>query len=671
MGMFVDRHVAKNAVFLGVAGMVLAMSVDGRAETSTNVFTLGEIEVTAKAESDKNTTVERVSSDEMRTFEKTTVADSANLLPGVTTSMTGARNEQTIYVRGLDIKHVPLFLDGIPIYVPYDGYPDLARFTTYDLSEIVVSKGFTSVLYGPNTMGGAINMVSRRPQKAFEGEVGTGISSGNTYYGYADLGTAQEKWYLQGGVSYLNSDYFPLSDDFKATKTENGDHRENSYKLDKKINLKAGFTPNKTDEYAISFIDQHGEKGTPPYTGYDKTVAARYWQWPYWDKQSYSFTSKTDFTEKYYLKTRAYHDIFQNSLYSYDDATYTTISKKYAFKSWYNDYTDGGSLEVGSSIIPDNVLKLALHYKRDVHQEQNAGEPELTFKDQMFSIGLEDTYNFTQRFYTITGISYDYLDTLTAEQISTTGKIVDFPMESTSGLNPQLGLFYNADSAGILHASISRKTRLPSIKDKYSYKLGTAIPNPDLDPEQSINYEIGYENQHPAGIHYKGTVFYNNVRDYIQLIKVADPKKSGATIDQNQNIGEVDFAGIELEASAKVLTALEIGSNYTYTHIDNKTDSSKIINVPAHKVFAYARYTFFERLTAQADIEFDSQRFSSSNGVEVAGEYTIVGTKLSYDIGNGFLVDAGVKNLFDKDYAIEEGYPEAGRTFFANLRYTF
>ena len=278
--MFADRYRVESAVFLGVAGIFLAMSVDGKAAEPTGVFTLGEIEVTAKAENDKNTTVERISSEEMRAFEKTTVADAANLLPGVTSSVTGARNEQTLFVRGFDIKHVPLFLDGIPVYVPYDGYPDLARFTTFDLSEIVVSKGFTSVLYGPNTMGGAINMVSRRPQKAFEGEVGTGISSGDTYYGYANLGTAQEKWYLQGGVSYLNSDYFPLSGDFKPTKTENGDHRDNSYKQDGKIDLKAGFTPNKTDEYAISFIDQHGEKGTPPYTGYDKTVTARYWQWP-------------------------------------------------------------------------------------------------------------------------------------------------------------------------------------------------------------------------------------------------------------------------------------------------------------------------------------------------------------------------------------------------------
>ena len=143
-------------------------------DTGVSVFTLGEIEVSGKDDGNKNTTIDRVDAETIRDFNRNTVADAANLIPGVTASVTGARSEQTLYVRGFDIKHVPIFLDGIPIYVPYDGYPDLARFTTFDLSELVVSKGFTSVLYGPNTMGGAINMVSRRPERTFEGNAGAG-----------------------------------------------------------------------------------------------------------------------------------------------------------------------------------------------------------------------------------------------------------------------------------------------------------------------------------------------------------------------------------------------------------------------------------------------------------------------------------------------------------------
>ena len=45
--------------------------------------------------------------------------------------------------------------------------------------------------------------------------------------------------------------------------------------------------------------------------------------------------------------------------------------------------------------------------------------------------------------------------------------------------------------------------------------------------------------------------------------------------------------------------------------------------------------------------------------------------KFSYDFGNGILGETGVKNIFDSNYELEEGYPEAGRTLFANLRYTF
>ena len=49
--------------------------------------------------------------------------------------------------------------------MPYDGYVDPGRFTTFDLAEVNVTKGYTSLLYGPNAMGGAINLISRKPVK--------------------------------------------------------------------------------------------------------------------------------------------------------------------------------------------------------------------------------------------------------------------------------------------------------------------------------------------------------------------------------------------------------------------------------------------------------------------------------------------------------------------------
>jgi iron complex outermembrane receptor protein len=37
----------------------------------------------------------------------------------------------------------------------------------------------------------------------------------------------------------------------------------------------------------------------------------------------------------------------------------------------------------------------------------------------------------------------------------------------------------------------------------------------------------------------------------------------------------------------------------------------------------------------------------------------------------GLSVQAGAKNLFDRDYYYTAGYPEAGRNWFFNLRYRF
>ena len=89
------------------------------------------------------------------------VSDIAKSTPGVFVEHGGARNEYNLLVRGFNARRVPVFMDGIPVYVPYDGEMDLGRFTTFDLSRIDISKGASSVLYGANTMGGAVNLISK------------------------------------------------------------------------------------------------------------------------------------------------------------------------------------------------------------------------------------------------------------------------------------------------------------------------------------------------------------------------------------------------------------------------------------------------------------------------------------------------------------------------------
>lgn len=145
------RRVLASALLLTVADACVW------AQEGARPFELGTVTVHATrpqvGEIGEDQTASVVTRDEMKKFNRDNVGDALGLLSGITVSNM-SKNEKRIYVRGFDARQVGLFIDGIPVYVPYDGSVDLNRFTTADLAAIQVAKGFSSIAYGPNTLGG-------------------------------------------------------------------------------------------------------------------------------------------------------------------------------------------------------------------------------------------------------------------------------------------------------------------------------------------------------------------------------------------------------------------------------------------------------------------------------------------------------------------------------------
>lgn len=143
---------------------------------SEDVFTLGKITVG----SDKTQQIESntVTADDMQEKGYTDVGQAIARVPGVTLREGGRRAESQANIRGFDSRQVTLNLDGIPVYLPYDGNIDLSRYLTGELSHIEVQKSLGSLLLGPNNMGGSINLVSRKPTKQLEGRASYGLEAG-------------------------------------------------------------------------------------------------------------------------------------------------------------------------------------------------------------------------------------------------------------------------------------------------------------------------------------------------------------------------------------------------------------------------------------------------------------------------------------------------------------
>ena len=636
-------------------------------------FTLGQVSVLENIK-DINLFEQSISPEVISQNSSDTVSEALDNLSGVNQDVQGGRGESTLYIRGFDAKRVGVFIDGIPVYVPYDGNFDYGRFLTTDIGSIDVSKGYSSVVYGGNTMGGVVNIVSRKPTKEFEGNAKAKIVLDSDakmakHVESVNIGTKQGNFYGQLGANYSKQDHFRISDDYEATATQPEGERLRSEAQDKKISLKAGYLADDKSEIAISYVNQQGEKQQPPVT--DTTFAKnKDWDWPYWDKETVSITGQKNFDSSY-VKALAYYDKSKNSVWSYDNATFSSITKNWAFKSRYDDYSYGARLEYGIE-LGENFIKAAANYKKDVHRAYDKNKTTNVeslverYEDNTVSLGLEDVYNITSKLEFLAGVSYDKKE---AHEIYDTNAayLNMLALETQDSFSPQTALVYSLDDSSKVKGSISRKTYMPSMKDRYSRKFNSYVPNVDLKNETATHYELSYLKKYNA-LTSRANIFLTRVDDAIQSIVHAP---SGLL--QNQNVGTFDHRGVELELNYKA-DALEIGGNYTYISIKNKDNGSvEIVDVPKHQFFTFAQKEIAKDVSLYANMKFRDGAYENKlNGTYVTNpNFTTFDLKAIYEPTKNLTAEIGVKNLTDELVRYDMAYPMAGREFFASLDYKF
>ena len=615
------------------------------------------------------------------------LAEALDLIPGVSLQNLGQRRERLISVRGFSSRQVPLFIDGVPVYVPYDGNVDLARFGVDYVSEIVVSKGLSSMLYGPNILGGAVNVISRKPTEPFQASARVATEADEKFDSIErraslSLGGKSGNWYGYISGSYAKSDGYRLPDDFVPVAAENGGMRENAESRDTVISAKIGYTPNEDNEFALTYYRQDGDKLDPPYAGsYLRTntrldgVQVRYWTWPYWDKESVYFVARNAVGSKGTLRWRLFHDSFRNALESFDNATYTTQNAGYAFHgSNYDDFTYGGSTDFEWSWNEQQITRVAAHYRRDVHRESQITPlvPLMHLEIPTYDAAIEHEWRVSDALTLTPSYSHMIQPDQTVE-VYNSGPRRFSPVHTdrSTADNAQLVGTYKLNTDSSLVAGISRKTRFPTIKERFSGGLGTAVPNPGLDPETATHYEIGYQ-QKGSNWNAKAALFQSKIHDAIQSITVAPTACSSAPCTQLQNIGEQRNRGVEISLDVSPLDALQLSAQVNIVDIDNLTTPSvRSTGTPEYKYLVAGDWQFLQQWRLRLDAQHESKRYSNSTGTRVAGAFTLANAFVRFTPVEALGVEIGVRNLTDELYAYEEGFYEAGRTWLGQLDYRF
>ena len=638
-----------------------------------------------------------LSAEAIYAFNRNSLDEAAQLLPGVSASNSGgSRNERLIFVRGFDRFQVPLSIDGIRVYLPADNRLDYGRFLTPDVAELQVAKGYASVLDGPGAMGGAVNLVTRKPTQAIEAEArGTlSLDRGVDYAGYnvfGLLGTRHESWYAQGSYTRSHSGHWDLAGGYApiAGSAENGGERDFSRTRDWRVNGKLGATPNATDEYSISYTRQEGAKNAPLHVT-DTLASQRFWTWPYWNIDSLYFLSTTALGERATLKTRAYRNSFSNLLRAFDNRSQTTQTLGRAFNSYYRDRAWGGSAELAVDLTPGDRLTIAAHYRRDRHVEYQqsfpAGttEPEQVNLEDTWSVAAENRLTLSPTLALTTGASVDWRDLKRAEEYGTppqggAARIFSYPIRNSKALNGQGRLDWTPDADTRAHASISSRARFPTIFERFSSRFGGAVSSPDLKSERAVNYEIGGSRRFGA-ITAEGSAFYSRLSDVIvafPFIFVTCTPAGVCTnnaVTQSRNLGKGDYYGGELSLTADLGPAFKLGGNYTWTHRDLNDPTNAAFQpagVPTHKAFVWADWAPVPRVHIVPNIDIASDRWTvNTAGTRYyrTGSYVQANLRVDVTLVDGVEIGIGGRNLFDDDYQLTDGFPEPGRSLFASIR---
>jgi iron complex outermembrane receptor protein len=208
-----------------------------------------------------------------------------------------------------------------------------------------------------------------------------------------------------------------------------------------------------------------------------------YWTWPFWDIENLYWLSRTSIGEAGYLKTRLFYNKFENALFAWDDATYTTQSSNGRFQSFYDDDGYGGSIEVGLPLLPRSVTRFSGHFRRDRHTEFNINrptsaafrntEPVQTTREETWSITAENTFNATDTIELRVGASYDRNRILIAQEFTAARGLFKNPIGGSDSVNGQAAVSWRYAST----------------------RFGTAVPNPDLESERATSMELAWQRE--------------------------------------------------------------------------------------------------------------------------------------------------------------------------------
>jgi len=227
-----------------------------------------------------------------------------------------------------------------------------------------------------------------------------------------------------------------------------------------------------------------------------------------------------------------------------------------------------------------------------------------------------------------------------------------------SNLDATVALSYALQRGLSLEGALTRKTRSPSILERYlwtptSASAGQAdgrtyLGNLDLEPEVAHGVDIGFKLKQ-AGLRAQAGVFWKDVSDFIQGMPITMLDSNGLPVLQYTNVNARLWGG---EASlTKQFGALELGTWVSYTRGENTDNDDNLYRIAPLRGGVSADYRMQSwQVGGEWIVSARKEDVAAYNGELETPGYGVLNLHAGFTPLKNLNFTAGVDNVFDKLY---------------------
>ena len=529
---------------------------------SLSEYELGAVTVTSgKAESESG--VHRISMAAIRETSAPTVAGAMTLVPAAH-AVANSRGETVLSLRGAPDRQTSVFFDGARITLPWDQRLDLGLVPAAAVGGLTAVPGTGALAYGPNTLGGAIAITSLdRHSEGRTVEGGGEIGAGEFRRGTVTWAERSGRWstalaadaYERGGEQLATD--LPYSQDASALRT-NTDVQQAS------LFSRVAFQPSEEARVGLALFGTHAEKGVAPEGHLDpEAESVRYWRYPHW-RYGLAILSGEQNSKRVTTRGAVWVGRASQTIARYAEGDYASVEQEerrddtlWGARALITHQDEWGTLQVAGS---------ATYAAHDEREEPSAPR---RYRQTLGSASLEGERVVPGGAAIQAGVGVDVLATHEAGGFETEAW--------TAAPALRLGMTFGRPERTSAHITIARRTRFPSMRERYDDALGRFVPNPALRPEAAWLLDVGLRGR-PLGQQAGAVLFARRTTGTVEVVRTVEGFR------ERVNLGGSTALGAEATVSVQMLRHVRIDAHGTalYTRaFTDEEDGLRLRETPA------------------------------------------------------------------------------------------